>query len=202
MDLVEVGRFTILGILVLLAAVGVPLIMGYYILHPVDVLMRNSPRHLQFTLADFICLLIQWQIALGFSLSQVPNWTSQYFAVIFGFFAVSVLLVWLGGVYSLSRLGVDSARRRIIFLLALPGIVIAMMLAAAAFGSLPAYSLRLFRKEWVFELPVQLDSAGQVALIVIGAAIVSFLACRLLRRTMDWVVDECAAQGSVSRITA
>jgi len=194
MDLVEIGRLTVLGVLVLLAAVGVPLIMGYYILHPIDVLMRKSPRRLQFTLADFVCLLIEWQVALGFTLSQVPSWTSQYFVVIFGFFAVSVLLVWLGGVYSLSRLGVDSAQRRITFLLALPMIVVAMMVAAAAFGSLPAYALRLLRQEWAFELPVRLDSAGQVVLIVTGAAIVSSLACRLLRRTMDWVVSGCEAR--------
>lgn len=191
MNLLEVGRLTILGVLVLIAAVGVPLIIGYYILHPIDVLMRNSKRKLQFTLTDFVCLLLEWQIALGFTLSQVPNWNSQYFVLIFGFLATSVLLIWIGGVYSLSRLGVGSARRRITFLVALPGIVGSMMLSAAAFGSVPAYAMRLIQQDWAFELPVYLRNAGTVTAIVAVAAIVTFIACRLLRRTMYWVVAEC-----------
>lgn len=193
MNLLEVCRLTILGILVLIAAVGVPLIIGYYVLHPIDVLMRKSKRKLQFTLSDFGCLLLEWQIALGFTLSQVPSWDSQYFVLIFGFLVVSVLLIWLGGVYSLSRLGVDSARRRITFLIALPAIVGSMMLAAAAFGSVPAYAMRLIQQEWVFELPIDLKSPGTVTAIVAVAAVVTFIACRLLRRTMDWVVIECQA---------
>lgn len=193
MDLLEVGRLTLLGILVLSTTVAVPLVMGYYILHPIDVLMRKSPRKLQFTLVDFGCLLLEWQIALGFTLSQVPNWHSEYFVLIFGFLTVSVLLIWLGGVYSLSRLGVERARRRITFLLALPAIVAAMMLAAGAFGSVPAYALRLIQQQWAFELPIKLGF-GRVGAIVAVAAVATLIVCRLLRHTMQWVIADCGEQ--------
>jgi hypothetical protein len=202
MDLLEIGRLAILGILVLVAAVGVPLIIGYYILHPIDVLMRKSKRKLQFTLVDFACLLLEWQIALGFTLSQVPSWDSQYFVLIFGFLAASVLLIWLGGIYSLSRLGVESARRRITFLIALPGIVASMMLAAAAFGSVPAYALRLIQQDWAFDLPINLESASRVTAVVAIAAVVTFIACRLLRRVMHWVVADCQARQNEAGLTA
>ena len=50
MDLPYEARLAILGILVLTSAVVAPLWIGYYILHPIDVLMRKSPRRLQFSL--------------------------------------------------------------------------------------------------------------------------------------------------------
>ena len=67
----------------------------------------------------------------------------------------------------MSRLGIQSGRRRITFLLALPAIVVAMMLAAAAFGSISVFALHRLRAEWVFDIPIDLNNAWRVVAIVV-----------------------------------
>jgi hypothetical protein len=142
----------------LLLGCGTPVLLIYvavvavrWVLGPLDRAAKNRRYPIQFTLADFLCLFVQVQLALAgpaLAFRQMDNRNSAIIgaSVIVAIIVALVLLVWWTGVRTLSRAGVHGTLARALTLtvaipfgyacsIAIPGLAIGLI--GVLFGGPP-----------------------------------------------------------------
>ena len=164
---------------VALVVIMAPLV-GSLVLGPVNRAAGKLKAPTRFLLPDFMWLLVQLQLALGYCVTFVGIEQLTFFIIVLGFFTVASLMMWAGAVSFLSRAGVKSSLRRGIFIVILLPSTLALMIATPL---LPVVSYivetnarevqQLFRL--TFELPphagIGLFVAGAVGFPAIGIAV-------------------------------
>lgn len=173
---------------VALVLVLAPLV-GTLILGPVNRAAGRLQAPTRFLLPDFMWLLVQLQLALGYCVSFVGVRTQFFFPLALGFFTLASVMMWAGAVSFLSRAGVRSAARRGLFILVLLPATLALMIAtpllpvvAFILEDNPAEVERLFRLEG--RIP---RHAGWL-LMVVGALAIPAIGI-LLNRLGRWMVQ-------------
>lgn len=110
-----------LGIWVLAKVLGW---LGKYILKPIKDTTERVTLPAQFSIFDFVSLLILLQFALGYALRFNEGGTRAFFPQLVLYFMLAGTAIWLSGVSLLSRAGIRQPLRRGLFVVVLlPGIV-------------------------------------------------------------------------------
>ena len=108
--------------------VVVATVLGRWMLQPINAQGGRLQAPTQFLLTDFVWLVLQLQLALGFCVTWIGIEQQRLFPVILSFLLFAVTLLWLFGVGFLSRAGVAQPARRAMFtLLLLPASLAVMM---------------------------------------------------------------------------
>jgi hypothetical protein len=154
---------------IVLVLILAPLI-GSLILGPVNRAAGRLRAPTRFLLPDFMWLLVQLQLALGYCVSFVGVRQWSFFVLVLGFFTLASLMMWAGAVSFLSRAGVRSALRRGVFILLLLPATLALMIATPL---LPIVSYLLHTEtqeiEQLFRLRDFLPPNAGMLLLVVGA---------------------------------
>jgi len=144
-----------------------------WILRPLDEAARGRELPMQFTLGDFLGLVF---------LMQVPTWALMldrrlaWPIVVFGWIAFG--LMWLFGVHTLSRAGVENPWHRVLFVaVVIPGSVCATIALPAAAMGLIVSIVGQHRGRWEF-LPFVLILGLACVLYALGRATRRMLAGR------------------------
>lgn len=173
----RLDRTSWLGLFCVVLVLVVAPVVGSLILGPVNRAAGRLQAPTRFLLPDFMWLLVQLQLALGYCVTFVGVETRYFFPLALGFFMLASLMMWAGAVSFLSRAGVRSTLRRGLFILILLPATLALMIAAPmlpvvayVLESNPQEVERIFRIEQ--QLPAHagwiLASAGAVAIPVVG----------------------------------
>lgn len=113
-----------LGIWVLAKVLGW---LGRYILKPIKDTTERVTLPAQFSIFDFVSLLILLQFALGYALRFNEGGTRAFFPQLVLYFMLAGTAIWLSGVSLLSRAGIRQPLRRGMFVVVLlPGIVVVL----------------------------------------------------------------------------
>lgn len=153
--------------LLLIAFLGISLVpvvlVGTWILRPVNDARARIGAPTQFMLTDFFWLMTLYQAALAFTTQFVSLKEPEAFGLILGFLIFAVTVVWAGGVSFLSQAGVRRAHLRAAFqLVLLPGTMLVMI--AVPFLSLMTLIFSL-RQEIEWEKPFNAFTIAWVALV-------------------------------------
>jgi hypothetical protein len=171
---------------IVLVLVLAPLV-GTLILGPVNRAAGRLKAPTRFLLPDFMWLLVQLQLALGYCVSFVGVQQRYFFPLVLGFFTLASVMMWAGAVSFLSRAGVRSMLRRGVFILLLLPSTLALMIATPM---LPVVSYLLETEseqiEQLFRLRDYLPPNAGVRLLAAGAFCIPILglALHLLARWM------------------
>ncbi|MGH7134170.1 MAG: hypothetical protein ACREHD_00435 [Pirellulales bacterium] len=139
------------GIAVAVSVVLTLAVIGRFVLGPLDSAARLSRRPTQFTMADFLALMFLFQLPVALIRLVMPG-EAQH-GLLYGFAWVASSLMWGLSVQTLSRAGVETPWRRVVFLSAVLPIVYfgsvafvgaALLAASAALFAGPARSLSGF----------------------------------------------------------
>jgi hypothetical protein len=114
------------GIAILVSMVLALVVIGRYILGPLDSAARHRRRPTQFTLADFLALMFLFQLPVALIRLMVQH-DPPGMGLLYGFAWVASSLMWGLSVQTLSRAGIVTPWRRVVFLSA--------VLPIAYFGS-------------------------------------------------------------------
>lgn len=169
-----------LGILsVVLVLIVAPLI-GTLILGPVNRAAGRLKAPTRFLLPDFMWLLVQLQLALGYCVTFVGVGQRYFFPLVLGFLTLASLMMWAGAVSFLSRAGVRSSLRRGVFILLLLPATLAMMIVVPL---LPVVSFILHEHsqdvEELFRIRGVLPPHAGITLLVAGAVIAPLIGAGL-----------------------
>jgi hypothetical protein len=136
-----------MGLLALLGMFGSIFVVGYslnWVLGPLDRAAKNRRYRVQFSLADFLCLFVEVQLALGV-LALAFRGTDGKMTGLAVFLSIVILavvsLVWWTGVRTLSAGGIDGTFARALTLsigipIGFAGSIAIPAIAVAAFASL------------------------------------------------------------------
>jgi hypothetical protein len=103
-------------------------ILGRWMLQPINLKAGRLQAPTQYLLTDFVWLVLQLQLALGFCVTWIGVEQRRFFPLVLSFLVFAVTLLWLYGVGFLSRAGVTQPARRAMFtLLLLPASLGVMM---------------------------------------------------------------------------
>lgn len=115
-------------------------LLGRWMIQPINEKGGRLQAPTQFLLTDFVWLVLQLQLALGFCVSWIGVEQTRLFPAILAFLLFAVTMLWLFGVGFLSRAGVTQPLRRAVFtVLLLPatlGVMMALPLLVALLGVL------------------------------------------------------------------
>lgn len=101
--------------------------LGRYILKPIKDTTERVTLPAQFSIFDFVSLLILLQFALGYALRFNEGGTRAFFPQLVLYFMLAGTAIWLSGVSLLSRAGIRQPLRRGMFVVVLlPGIVVVL----------------------------------------------------------------------------
>ncbi|WP_425616656.1 hypothetical protein NA78x_000308 [Anatilimnocola sp. NA78] len=106
-------------------------LLGRWMLQPINEAGGRVQAPRKFLLTDFAWLVLQLQLALGFSVSWIGV-EQRTFAPILAFLMFAVFVLWLFGVGFLSRAGVTQPLRRAIFTTVLLPATLGVMMALPA----------------------------------------------------------------------
>ena len=123
-------RNTWLAILCIVLVLVLAPLVGSLILGPVNRAAGRLKAPTRFLLPDFMWLLVQLQLALGYCVTFVGVQQRYFFPLVLGFFMLASVMMWAGAVSFLSRAGVRSNLRRGVFILLLLPATLALMIAA------------------------------------------------------------------------
>ncbi|HVX16254.1 MAG TPA: hypothetical protein VHC22_34025 [Pirellulales bacterium] len=123
------------GIAVLVGVVLALTAIGRHVLGPLDAAARHRRRPTQFTMADFLALMFLFQLPVALIRLVIPYTTSGV-GLVYGFAWIASLLMWGTSVQTLSRAGIQTPWRRVVFLSA--------VLPIAYFGSVAFVATILF----------------------------------------------------------
>ncbi len=145
-------------------------VVGSLVLGPVNRAAGRLKAPTRFLLPDFMWLLVQLQLALGYCVTFVGVQQLFFFVLVLGFFFLASLMMWAGAISFLSRAGVRSSLRRGIFILLLLPATLALMIATPL---LPVVSFILetdaLAVERIFRLQVALPPHAGILLLLAGA---------------------------------
>lgn len=117
--------------------------LGRWMLQPINAQGGRLQAPTQFLLTDFVWLVLQLQLALGFCVTWIGVEQYRMFPLILSFLLFAVTLLWLFGVGFLSRAGVTQPARRAMFtLLLLPASLGVMMALPAMLAMIIALEIR------------------------------------------------------------
>lgn len=119
-------------VLLLIYFVAFSSALGRWMLQPINEKGGRLRAPTQYLLTDFVWLVLQLQLALGFCVSWIGVEQTRLFPAILGFLVFAVTLLWLFGVGFLSRAGVMQPARRAMFTLLLLPASLAVMMALPA----------------------------------------------------------------------
>jgi hypothetical protein len=111
-------------------------LLGRWMIQPINEKGGRLQAPTQYLLTDFVWLVLQLQLALGFCVSWIGVETPRLFPAILGFLMFAVALLWLFGVGFLSRAGVTQPLRRAVFTMVLLPATLAVMMALPALVAL------------------------------------------------------------------
>jgi hypothetical protein len=175
----------------LAAFVVVAVLLGHWLLGPVNRAAGHLNAPTRFMLTDFIWLMIQLQIVLAAALQQMREAVSgPGLFVILGLLCLPVLVLWAASVSVVSRAGITRPlRRATVILVLVPGALAAMMavplLVVAAMVAMAPYPVRA-TSGWTQDAPTR-------AATLIGSAVLLVLSAFLLRWLSSWVLALTAA---------
>lgn len=185
---------TWLGILSIVLVLIVAPLVGTLILGPVNRAAGRLRAPTRFLLPDFMWLLVQLQLALGYCVSFVGVQQRHFFPLVLGFLSLASLMMWAGAVSFLSRAGVRSNLRRGVFILLLLPATLAMMIAVPI---LPVLSFVLHTNagevESLFRLKGLLPPHAGITLLVTGAIVAPILGIAL-NRLSRWMASGVCCQ--------
>ena len=182
------ARDRVLGIgSFLLTLILAPVVAGL-ILGPVNRAGGKLNAPTRFHLIDFVWLLVQFQVGLGFTLQYIGAQYQRSFLMLLTFFSFAVLTMWAGAVSFLSRAGVRNSIKRGVFIVVLLPATLLLMVAIPLF---PAACYLLETDSNMMELVLRLNfdiprGTGVVA-AVIGSVAMPVLGF-LLNRISAWIV--------------
>lgn len=182
--------------LTLLAIILVPLgiwgltkllgLVGKFILRPIKDATDKVSIPAQFSIFDFVSLLVMLQVALGYALRFNERGTRAFFPQLVVYFLVAGVTIWLAGISLLSRAGIREPTRRGLFVVVLlPCTVIVLA------------GLMLVPSAWVYWFQ-ESDNAELLLATVSGTTLLPFyillissigvaLGPWVLRRLADWI---------------
>jgi|GEM_PF-2807654 len=106
--------------------------LGHWMLQPINAQGGRLQAPTQYLLTDFAWLVLQLQLALGFSVTWIGIEQTRLFPAVLSFLVFAVTLLWLFGVGFLSRAGVTQPARRAMFTLLLLPAALGVMMALPA----------------------------------------------------------------------
>ncbi|HWB09342.1 MAG TPA: hypothetical protein VG826_08965 [Pirellulales bacterium] len=121
---------------VVLSVVLALVTIGRHILGPLDAAARHRRHPTQFTMADFLALVFLLQLPVALLRLVLPDDASPVAGFLYGFAWIASSLMWGLSVQTLSRAGIATPWRRVVFLSA--------VLPITYFGSLVFVSAALF----------------------------------------------------------
>ena len=163
-------------------------IIAWLVLSPVNHAGGRLKAPTRFLLIDFVWLLVQLQVGLGFCLQYIGVQYQQSFLMLTGFLSFAVVTMWAGAVSFLSRAGVRNGAKRGTFIVVLLPATLLLMVVIPIF---PAACYLLETDPRMMELVLRLDfnipkGTGIVA-AGIGAAVLPALGF-CLNRLSAWIV--------------
>jgi len=190
--------FAFLVLLVL--AIGVPAAVGSAILGPINRAAGRLKAPTRFQLSDFLWLLVQVQIVLGYCVEFVGVRHLWFFVLMLSFLGLAVMGMWAGGVSFLSRAGVSHPPRRAVFLLFLLPLTLAVMMSTTIILVVTVVtSTGLF--EFSYDYRTQVEVGYQQLSLGPMGALLGVLALPFigygLRRVSLWVVRDPAMASTI-----
>lgn len=168
-------------------------LVGSLVLGPVNRAAGKLQAPTRFLLLDFMWLLVQLQLALGYCVSFVGIQQLYFFVLVLGFFTLASIMMWAGAVSFLSRAGVRKSLRRGIFIVLLLPATLALMIATPL---LPVVSYILETDatsvEQLFRLPGSLPPHSGILLLVTGGVCMTALGIAV-HWTSRWLVGSLTA---------
>jgi len=170
-----------------LTLVLAPLI-AWVILLPVNRAGGRLRAPTRFFLIDFVWLLVELQLSLGFCIQYIGVQYQQSFFMLLTFLCFAVLLMWGGAVSFLSRAGVRGSIKRGAFILILLPATLVMMVVIPMY---PALCFLLETDQEMMEMVLRLKfsvppgsgyAAAWIGAVVLPALVVS------LNRLSAWIV--------------
>ena len=164
------------GIAILVSMVLALVVIGRYILGPLDAAARHRRRPTQFTLADFLALMFLFQLPVAL-IRLIVQHEPPGMGLLYGFAWVASSLMWGLSVQTLSRAGIVTPWRRVVFLSA--------VLPIAYFGSVGFLGAALLGAGIILFNGGGLGTTGFWWLIAVGAIMpVGFYWAACFVRTM------------------
>lgn len=165
-------------------------IIGRIVLGPVNRAGGRLRAPTKFLLMDFVWLLFQLQLALGFSVQYIGVEYLFSFVLLLGFLSFASVVMWAGAVSFLSRAGVRSSLRRGLFILVLLPATLTLMVGTPL---LPIVAWVMQTDPRVIEIVLRMKSAlpENAGIWLLAAALpVLPLIAFLLHRLSAWMVEE------------
>jgi len=174
-------------------------IVAHLVLSPVNRAGGRLKAPTRFHLIDFVWLLVQFQVGLGFCLQYVGVQYQRSFFLLLAFLSFAVLTMWAGAVSFLSRAGVRSSIKRGLFIVVLLPTTLFLMVAIPL---LPAgcYLLETDPRmmELVLHLNFNIPRGAGTAIAILGTFLLPVLGY-LLNRLSAWIVRGATETTAVSQ---
>ena len=189
-----------LSLLAVVLVLTIAPLVGSLVLGPVNRAAGKLRAPTRFLLPDFMWLLVELQLALGYCVSFVGIEQVTFFALLLGFLTLASVLMWAGAVSFLSRAGVRNSLHRGIFIVLLLPATLALMIATPLLP-IVSYVLETDRRsvEQVFRLSEELPQRAGIFVLVAGAVCLPAVGCAV-HWTARWVVGAAALSGSTPLI--
>lgn len=163
-------------------------LLGRWMLQPINEAGGRLRAPRKFLLTDFLWLVLQLQLALGFCVSWVGVEQKRLFPAILGFLTFAVSMLWLFGVGFLSRAGVTQPLRRAVFtLVLLPGTLAVMMILPGIVVLIGVLESD-FSAWGEFSIPLREYSRGKMLLWIVAPTLP--VIGWMLRQVSYWIVRE------------
>jgi hypothetical protein len=163
-------------------------LLGRWMIQPINEKGGRLRAPTQFLLTDFVWLVLQLQLALGFSVSWVGIEQQRLFAAILSFQMFAVFMLWLFGIGFLSRAGVTQPLRRAIFTVVLLPATLGVLMALPALVVLLVVLETDFAQWGDMAIPLREYSRYKVLLWVV-TPVLPVLGW-MLRQVSFWIVAE------------
>lgn len=171
-------------------------LLGRWLIQPINEKGGRLRAPTQFLLTDFVWLVLQLQLSLGFCVSWVGIEQPRLFPAILGFLVFAVTLLWLFGVGFLSRAAVTQPLRRAIFTVVLLPATLGLMMALPAIIVLIAILETDFSRWGDLAIPLREYSRFKLLLWVIAPTLP--ILGWLLRQVAFWIVAATPDRSSES----
>lgn len=182
----------------LLTLLLAPLI-AWLVLGPVNRAGGRLRAPTRFLLIDFVWLLVELQLGLGFCVQYIGVQYRQSFLMLLGFLTFALLTMWAGAVSFLSRAGVRNTLKRGVFIVILLPATLVLMVAVPMFPAI-CYLLETDRQtmELVLRLKFNIPAGAGIWIGLAGAAMFP-ISGFILNRLSAWIVHGAHEPAEVRR---
>lgn len=162
--------------------------IGRWILQPINESGGRLRAPRKFLLTDFAWLVLQLQLALGFSVSWIGVEQKRIFLPILGFLMFAVSMLWLFGVGFLSRAGVTQPLRRVVFTLVLLPATLGVMMVLPGIVALIVVLESNYENWGDLSIPLREYSRAKLLLWIVAPTLP--VIGWMLRQVSFWIVRE------------